>query len=181
MGFKSPPEQTRKSGLQQFSRLFDRFRPKKRYFRSSSSEAHDREGLENLHLSDKNRALDCRSWYDEDGARRFPSFATLKEAEAFQKQKSAEFERHREGRFSLDDREMLSQARDLASRQRIHRPSKFRSGTVRKAPAKPGRWARSSRIPDRQIEPICGIHGQAQRRYASFSGTFCRQPANRPD
>jgi hypothetical protein len=35
---------------------------------------------------------------------------------------------------------MLSQARDLASRQRIHRPSEFRSGTVRKAPAKPGRW-----------------------------------------
>jgi len=55
------------------------------------------------------------SWYDEHGARRNPSFATLKEAEAFQKQKRAELERHREGRFNLDDREMLSQARDLAS------------------------------------------------------------------
>ena len=54
-------------------------------------------------------------WHDEHGARRNPSFATLKEAEAFQKQKRAELERHREGRFNLDDREMLSQARDLAS------------------------------------------------------------------
>jgi hypothetical protein len=32
-----------------------------------------------------------------------------------QKQKRAELERHRGGRFNLDDREMLSQARDLAS------------------------------------------------------------------
>ena len=55
-------------------------------------------------------------WHDEHGARRNPSFATLKEAEAFQKQKRAELERHREGRFNLDDREMLSQARNLASR-----------------------------------------------------------------
>jgi len=55
------------------------------------------------------------NWYDEHGARRNPSFATLKEAEAFQKQKRAELERHRAGRFNLDDREMLSQARDLAS------------------------------------------------------------------
>ena len=54
-------------------------------------------------------------WHDEHGARRNPSFATLKEAEAFQKQKRAELERHREGRFNLDDREMFSQARDLAS------------------------------------------------------------------
>jgi hypothetical protein len=55
------------------------------------------------------------SWYDQHGTRRNPSFATLKEAESFQKQKRAELERHREGRFNLDDREMLSQARDLAS------------------------------------------------------------------
>src|SRR5271166_2349520 len=55
------------------------------------------------------------NWYDEHGARRNPSFATLKEAEAFQKQKRAELERHRGGRFNLDDREMLSQVRDLAS------------------------------------------------------------------
>jgi hypothetical protein len=58
------------------------------------------------------------SWYDQRGTRRNPSFATLKEAEAFQKQKRAELERHRAGRFNLDDREMLSQARDLASTHR---------------------------------------------------------------
>jgi hypothetical protein len=34
---------------------------------------------------------------------------------SFQTQKIAELERHREGRFNLDDREMLSQARGLAS------------------------------------------------------------------
>ena len=55
------------------------------------------------------------NWYDEHGKRRNPSFATLKEAEAFQKQKRAELERHRETRFDLDDREMFSLARDLAS------------------------------------------------------------------
>ncbi len=42
--------------------------------------------------------------------------AFSKQAEAFQKQRRAELERHREGRFNLDDREMLSQARNLASR-----------------------------------------------------------------
>jgi hypothetical protein len=51
---------------------------------------------------------------DENGARRNPSFATLKGAEAFQKRKRAELERHRGGRFNFDDREMLSQARDLS-------------------------------------------------------------------
>jgi hypothetical protein len=40
---------------------------------------------------------------------------SLAEAKTFQTQKIAELERHREGRFNLDDREMLSQARDLAS------------------------------------------------------------------
>jgi len=55
------------------------------------------------------------SWYDEQGTRRNPSFATLKEAEAFQKQKRAELERHRETRFDLDDKQMYSVARDLAS------------------------------------------------------------------
>ena len=54
-------------------------------------------------------------WYDEHGKRRNPSFATLKEAEAFQKQKRADLQRHRETRFDVDDREMFSQARDLAS------------------------------------------------------------------
>ena len=55
------------------------------------------------------------SWYDEHGTRRNPSFATLKDAEAFQKQKCAELNRHRETRFDLDDRQMYSLARDLAS------------------------------------------------------------------
>src|SRR6516165_6604911 len=55
------------------------------------------------------------NWYDEHGARRSPSFATLKEAEAFQKQKRTELERHRETRFDLDDRQMYSLARNLAS------------------------------------------------------------------
>ena len=55
------------------------------------------------------------SWYDEHGTRRSPSFATLKEAEAFQKQKRTELERHRETRFDLDDRQMYSLARNLAS------------------------------------------------------------------
>jgi hypothetical protein len=41
-------------------------------------------------------------WYDEHGARRNPSFATLKEAEAFQKQKRAALDRHRETRFDVD-------------------------------------------------------------------------------
>jgi hypothetical protein len=60
------------------------------------------------------------NWYDEHGARRNPSFATLKEAEAFQKQKRAELERHRGGRFNLDDREMLSR---FSVQSRIHRPT----------------------------------------------------------
>ena len=38
-------------------------------------------------------------WHDDHGARRSPSFATLKEAEAFQKQKPAELERHRGGKL----------------------------------------------------------------------------------
>jgi hypothetical protein len=54
-------------------------------------------------------------WYDEHGARRNPSFATLKEAEAFQKQKRADLDRHGETRFDVDDRQMYSLARDLAS------------------------------------------------------------------
>jgi hypothetical protein len=63
-------------------------------------------------------------WHDEHGARRNLWFATLKEAEAFQKQKRAEIERPRGGRFNLDDREMLSQARGLASSYRYtHRPT----------------------------------------------------------
>src|SRR6202047_2300172 len=54
-------------------------------------------------------------WKDETGKRCFASRGSLAEAKSFQTQKVAELERHREGRFNLDDREMLSQARDLAS------------------------------------------------------------------
>src|SRR5271169_6775580 len=54
-------------------------------------------------------------WKDETGKRCFASRGSLAEAKNFQTQKIAELERHREGRFNLDDREMLSQARDLAS------------------------------------------------------------------
>ena len=54
-------------------------------------------------------------WKDEIGQRCFASRGSLAEAKSFQTQKIAELVRHREGRFNLDDREMLSQARDLAS------------------------------------------------------------------
>src|ERR1700682_3367094 len=54
-------------------------------------------------------------WKDETGRRCFASRGSLAEAKSFQTQKIAELERHREGRFNLDDRETLSQARDLAS------------------------------------------------------------------
>src|ERR1700736_4601401 len=56
-------------------------------------------------------------WKDETGKRCLDSRGSLAEAKTFQTQKIAELERHREGRFNLDDREMLSQARDLASSQ----------------------------------------------------------------
>jgi integrase len=54
-------------------------------------------------------------WQDGTGKRCFASRGSLAEAKSFQTQKIAELRRHREGRFDLDDREMLSQARDLAS------------------------------------------------------------------
>src|ERR1700680_3205730 len=55
------------------------------------------------------------SWYDQVGKRHVSTRKTLAAAKSFQAQKIAQLERHREGRFNLDDREMLSQARDLAS------------------------------------------------------------------
>ena len=55
-------------------------------------------------------------WYDEHGARRNPSFATLKEAEAFQKQKRAD---HRETMFDVDDKQMYKLARDFSVESRI--------------------------------------------------------------
>jgi hypothetical protein len=36
------------------------FGPKNRHSGAHAPEAHDREDLENLHLSEKNRALDCK-------------------------------------------------------------------------------------------------------------------------
>jgi len=82
------------------------FGPKNRYSGAHAPEAHDREDLENLHLSEKTGRW-ILNWYDEHGARRNPSFATLKEAEAFQKQKRAELERHRGGRFPAAEQSAL--------------------------------------------------------------------------
>src|SRR5258707_14640990 len=53
-------------------------------------------------------------WKDESGKRCFASRGSLAEAKTFQTQKIPQLRRHREGRFNLDDREVLSQARDLA-------------------------------------------------------------------
>jgi integrase len=55
------------------------------------------------------------SWYDQAGKRHVSTRASLAAAKAFQAEKIRELQRHREGRFSLDDREMLNQARDLAA------------------------------------------------------------------
>ncbi|MBV9298500.1 MAG: hypothetical protein JO066_05940, partial [Verrucomicrobia bacterium] len=46
-------------------------------------------------------------WKGKTGQRCFASRGSLAEAKSFQAQKIAELERHREGRFNLDDREML--------------------------------------------------------------------------
>ena len=67
-------------------------------------------------------------WKDENGWRCFASRGSLAEAKSFQTQKIAELERHREGRFNLDDREMLSQARDR--RVKIIRHSKHMVGPI---------------------------------------------------
>ena len=55
------------------------------------------------------------SWYDQAGKRHVASRGTLAAAKSFQAQKIAELQRHRETKFDLDDREMYSLARDLAS------------------------------------------------------------------
>jgi hypothetical protein len=57
---EAPPGAEEKIGRQQFCRLFDPFQGKNWYSGAHAPEAHDREDLENLHLSEKNRALDCR-------------------------------------------------------------------------------------------------------------------------
>jgi hypothetical protein len=119
-------------------------------------------------------------WYDQVGKRHASTSQTLAAAKSFQAQKIAELQRHRETKFDLDDREMYSLARDLASSHgytvlqavlECHRSKGSSNGHAA---------ARGHReVPGRQIEPICGIRGQAQRRYASFSGTFWRQRPNR--
>jgi hypothetical protein len=55
------------------------------------------------------------SWYDQVGKRHVSTRQTLAAAKSFQAQKIAELQRHRETKFDLDDREMYSLARDLAS------------------------------------------------------------------
>ena len=54
---------------------------------------------------------------DETGERHYTTRRSLSDAKKLQSEKIGELdlERHRGGRFNLDDREMLSQARDLAS------------------------------------------------------------------
>jgi hypothetical protein len=52
---------------------------------------------------------------DETGGRHYATRLSLSDAKKLQSEKIAELQRHREGRFNLDDREMLSQARNLAS------------------------------------------------------------------
>jgi hypothetical protein len=120
------------------------------------------------------------SWYDQVGKRHVSTRQTLAAAKSFQAQKIAELQRHRETKFDLDDREMYSLARDLASShgytvlqavQEVPQVERLQHGHAA------GRGHRE--VPRRQIEPICGIHGQAQRRYASFPGTFWRQRPNR--
>jgi hypothetical protein len=55
------------------------------------------------------------SWYDQAGKRHVSTRHTLAAAKSFQAQKIADLQRHRETKFDLDDREMYSLARDLAS------------------------------------------------------------------
>ena len=52
---------------------------------------------------------------DETGERRYTTRFSLSDAKKLQSEKIADLERHRGGRFNLDDREMLSLARGLAS------------------------------------------------------------------
>ena len=54
------------------------------------------------------------SWYDQAGKRHISTRQTLAAAKFFQAQKIAELKRHRQTKFDVDDREMYSQARDIA-------------------------------------------------------------------
>ena len=100
--------------MQQFLRLFDRFGPKigSRVFMPRKLTVGKTSRISIYQRSNGRWIVD---WYDQHGARRNPSLATLKEAEAFQKQKRADLDRHRETRFDVDDKQMYSLARDLAS------------------------------------------------------------------
>jgi hypothetical protein len=74
----SPPEQRRKSGVQQFCRLFDRFRGKIDISVLMPQKLTIGRTSKNLHLSEKNQALDHRRWHDKHGAGGNPAFATLR-------------------------------------------------------------------------------------------------------
>jgi hypothetical protein len=54
-------------------------------------------------------------WKDETGKGCFASRGSLAEAKSFQTQKIAELERHREGRFNLDDRVKSSRVKSQLS------------------------------------------------------------------
>ena len=159
-----------------FADIFDRFRGKNWYSVLMPRKAHDRRRLlGNLHLSREKTDVCDRSGMTSTGERHTPSFATLSEAEAFQKQKRAELERHREGRFNLDDREMLSQARDLASSHGYTVLQAVQEWHSSKGSSKAMPLGEViEKFLARQIEPICRIHGQAKRRYAAISVTFWR-------
>jgi hypothetical protein len=118
MGFKSPPSRRKKFGKLQFTTNLIDFRPENRYFRFSclgSAPSAKPQRLTKLKIYAKKDGRYDVSWYDQVGKRHVSTRKTLAAAKSFQAQKIAQLERHREGRFNLDDREMLSQARDLAS------------------------------------------------------------------
>jgi hypothetical protein len=54
------------------------------------------------------------SWYDLAGKRHVATRGTLAAAKSFQTQKIAELQRHRETKFDSEDRQMSSEARELA-------------------------------------------------------------------
>src|SRR5260370_7894438 len=55
------------------------------------------------------------SWYDQAGKSHVSTRQTLAAAKSFQAQKITELQLHRETKFDVDDREMYSQARYIAS------------------------------------------------------------------
>jgi integrase/recombinase XerD len=54
------------------------------------------------------------SWYEQAGKRHVATRGTLAGAKSFQTQKIAELQRHRETKFDSEDRQMYSEARELA-------------------------------------------------------------------